>query len=82
MVIVGKFSVRDFVCPGTRVGSTEDSKICFNLLVDMFCFTIRLGVIGGGEGEIVVEEFAKFFDEDGCKLRATIRDDFVIKSES
>ena len=79
---MGKLCMGDFVCPGTRVGSTEDAKICFNLLVDTFHFTIRLWVVGGGEREIVVEEFAKFFDEGGCKLRATIRDDFVIKSES
>ena len=43
-VIVGEFSMKDFVCPGTRVGPAEDPKVRFNLLVDTFCFTIRLKV--------------------------------------
>ena len=53
-VVVGEFRVGDLVCPGTRVGSTEDLKICFNLLVDMFCLAIGLRVICSGEGEVIV----------------------------
>ena len=73
-VVVGKFSVRDFVCPGTRVGPAEDLKVCFNLLVNMFCFTIRLRVVCGGKGEVIVEELAKLFGEDGGELVTTIPD--------
>ena len=62
-VIVGEFGVGDLVSPGTRVGPTEDLKVRFNLLVDMFGFTVRLEVVGNGEGEIVVEEFAKLLGE-------------------
>ena len=58
-VIVGEFSMRDFVCPRTRVGSTEDLKVHFNLLVDTFCFAIRLWVVDSGEREVVVEELAE-----------------------
>ena len=54
VVIVGKFSMGDFVCPGTGVGPAEDPKVHFDLLVDTFCFTVGLGVIGSREGEIVV----------------------------
>ena len=50
VVVMGEFGMRDFVCPGTRVGSAEDPKVHFNLLVDTFSFSIRLRVIGGGEG--------------------------------
>ena len=57
-VVVGKFCVRDFISPGTRVGPAEDPKVCFNLLVDTFRLTIGLWMICGGEGEIVVQEFA------------------------
>ena len=39
-VIVGKFCLRDFIGPGTRVVSTEDLKVCFDLLVDMFSFVV------------------------------------------
>ena len=77
-VIVGEFGVRDFVCPGTRVGPAEDPKVRFNLLVNTFCFTVRLGVVGGGQGEVVVEELSELLGEGRGKLRATIGDDFVV----
>ena len=54
-MIVGEFSVRDFIGLGTWIASTDNPKVCFNLLVDTFCFAIRLGVIDGGEREVVVE---------------------------
>ena len=63
MVVVHKFCVGDLVCSGTRVGPTEDPKVCFNLLVDTFCFAVRLRVIGSGKGEVIVEEFPKLFGE-------------------
>ena len=49
VVIVGEFNMRDFASPGTQIASIEDSKVYFNLLVDMFCFSVRLGMIGGRE---------------------------------
>ena len=49
-----EFCMRDFIILGTRVASAEDLKVCFNLLVDMFCFTVRLGVVDGGEREVVI----------------------------
>ena len=78
---MGKLSMRDFVCPGTRVGPTEDLKIGFNFLVDMFSFTIRLEVVHCGKGEVVGEKLAKFFGKGGGKLWTMIRDDFVIESK-
>ena len=51
---MGELRMGDLISSGTRVGPAEDLKVRFNLLVDTFCFTIRLGVIGSGEGEIIV----------------------------
>ena len=62
-MIVGKFCMGDFVSPGTGVGPTEDPKVHFDLLVDTLCFAIRLRVVGSGEGEVVIEEFAEFLGE-------------------
>ena len=81
-MIVGKFCMGDFVCPGTRVGSAEDLKVCFNLLVDTFSLAIQLEVVGGGEGEVIVEEFAEFFGKGRGKLWTTIGDDFVVESKT
>ena len=58
-VVVCEFSVGDLISPGTRVGLTEDSKVHFNLLVDTFCFTVGLRVVGGGEREVVIEKLSE-----------------------
>ena len=67
-MIVDKFSMGDFISPGTWVTSAEDSEVCFNLLVNIFCLTIGLWVICGGEGGVVIEEFAKLLGEGRGKL--------------
>ena len=68
MVIVGEFSKGNVLSPGSRVRATEGPKISFYFLVDTFSFPISLGVVGGGEGEFITEEFAQFFGEGGGKL--------------
>ena len=40
--------------PGGWLISTENAKVCFNFLIDMFSFSICLWVIGGQEGKIVL----------------------------
>ena len=79
---MGEFSVRDFVCPGTRVGSVEDLKVRFNLLVNMFCFTVGLWVVCSRKGEIVVEEFSKLLGKGRCELWTLIGDDLIVQSEA
>ena len=59
-VVVSEFSVSYQICPQGGVISAEDSKVCFNFLVDPFHFSIRLGVIGSREGEVVVKELSEF----------------------
>ena len=78
-MIVGKFCMGDFICPGTRIWPAEDLKIGFHLLVNTFCFAIRLRVIHSGKGKVIVEELAKFFGKGRGELWAMIGDDFVIK---
>ena len=53
----------DFVSPRGGARSPEDPQIDFNLLVDSFGFSVRLRVIGSGEGKIIVEEFPEFFSK-------------------
>ena len=81
VVIVDEFSVGDLVCPGTRVGPAEDPEVCLDLLVNTFCLTVRLEVVGGGEGEIIVEELSEFLGEGRGELWTLVRDDFIVKSE-
>ena len=82
VVVVDKLCMGGLIGPGTWVGPTEDLKVCFNLLVNMFCLAIRLEVVGSREGEVIIEEFAKFFGKSRGELWTTIRDDFAIKSEA
>ena len=53
-MIVSKFSMEDIIGPRSRVVSTEDSKICFHFLVYPFNLSIRLVVVCGEEGEVVL----------------------------
>ena len=77
-MVVGELRMGDFIGPGTRVGSVEDLKVHFNFLVDMFCLAIRLRVVGGGKGEVIVQEFSKLLSKGGGKLWTAIRDDLVV----
>ena len=79
---MGKFSVEDIVCPRSRVISIEDSKVCFDFLVYLFSFSIRLGVVGSGKGKVVFQEFSEFLSEGGSELGASVGDDFVVETEA
>ena len=54
VVVVDELHMGDLVGPGTRIGPVEDPEVCFNLLVDTFCFTVGLWVICSGEGEVII----------------------------
>ena len=81
-MVVDKLYMRDFIGLGTWIRSTEDLKVCLNLLVDMFCFTIGLRVVCSGERDVVVQEFAEFLGKGGGELWTMIGDDFVIESKA
>ena len=82
MVIVSKFSLGDIISPRSGVVPAEDPKVHLNFLIYPFGFSIRLGVVGGGEGEVVFQEFPEFSSEGGSTLGASVRDDFVIEAEA
>ena len=51
-----KLSGREEVCPFPGVVGTEDTEICFDLLIGSFSLSISLWVVCGGELDIIVEE--------------------------
>ena len=53
-VIMSEFCVGDRFGPGCGIIAAEDTKVGFDFLVDLFSFAVRLGVISGGEGEVVM----------------------------
>ena len=61
VVIVYEFCEGNVLSPRCRVRAAEDSKICFDFLVDSFCFAVSLGVVRGGEGKFIAKELSKFF---------------------
>ena len=75
---MGEFSVRDVVGPRSRVVSTEDPKVGFDLLVYSFSFSVGLRMIGSRKGKVIFQEFSKFMGKGGCELRASVGDNFVI----
>ena len=52
-MIVSKFCVGDVIGPGSGVISTEDPQVSFDFLVYSFGFSVKLGVVGGGEGKVI-----------------------------
>ena len=48
-MIVYKFGHGNMIDPCFRVRTAKDMKVGFNFLVELFCFTIGLRVIGSGE---------------------------------
>ena len=67
----------------TRWGSHhKDVEVYFNLLVDLFSFSVGLGVVGGGEGEVISEGFSKLFGKGRGELGTLVGDDFIIETES
>ena len=82
MVVIGELCMGDLVGPGGRVRPAEDPKVYLNPLVNMFCFTVRLGVISGGKGEVIVEKLSKLLDKGEGKLWAMIKDDLVVEPKA
>ena len=39
-------------------------------------------MVGSGEGKVVFQVFSKFSIKGGCKLRASVGDDFVIEAKA
>ena len=69
---MGEFSKGNVLSPRSRVRATEDPKISFYFLVNMFSFPVSLRVIGGGEGKFITKEFSQFFSESGDELWSLI----------
>ena len=79
-VVVGKFGVGDLFGPRGGICATEDTQVGFYFLVYALGFSVGLGVIGSGEGEVVVKNSSKLPGECRGELRTAIRDDLVIES--
>ena len=58
MVIVCEFSKGNMLGPRGRIRTTEDSKVSFHFLIDMFSFSISLRMVCGGEGEFITKELS------------------------
>jgi len=55
-------------------------EISSHFLVDTFSFSIGSRVVGGGKGEIIVENSSKFSSECGGELWTLVRDNLVVES--
>ena len=69
------------VHPFLRVVGAEDAEVCFNLLIGLFCLSICLRVIRGGEFDIIVEESCQFSGKGRCELWASVGYQRVVEAE-
>ena len=79
---MSEFCMGDVIGPGSGIIPTEDPKVSFDFLVYPFGFSVRLGVVGGGERQVIFQEFSEFMSEGGSELGASVRDDFVVEAEA
>ena len=79
--VVCEFRHREEFGPFKRLVLRKDPEERFKFLVDPFGFTVSLWVVGGGEGNVVIQEMSEFSCEGGGELRSLIRDDLVVKAE-
>ena len=81
-MVVDEFNIGDsIISPRSGIVFTQDLKVCFDFLVYLFHFSVRLGVISSGEEKVIFQEFSEFSSEGGYELRTLIKDDFVIEAE-
>ena len=59
----------------------EQAEISFQFLVYPFRFSISLGVIGGGKGDVILEEAGKFSGEGGGKLWSSVGNYLGVEAE-
>ena len=69
-----KLSSGKEVCSFLRVVGTEDVKVSFNFLIGLFRLSICLGVISGGEFDVILEEACEFSGEGRRELWSSVRD--------
>ena len=75
---MSKFGRGEELSPFLKIMGTEDLKIGFNLLIGSFGLSIRLGVVGRGETDVVFKDTGKLSSESRSKLWASVGDDGVI----
>jgi hypothetical protein len=81
-VVVDEFCKREVFDPCFRVGSAIDPQIRFQFLVKTFGLSISLRMVSSRGCNGVIKELSKSLREFRDELRATIRDNFVIKTKS
>ena len=67
-----KLSGGEEVSPSPQIVGTKDAEISFNLLVGSFGLPICLGMVCGGELDVILEEASQFSGEGRCKLWSSV----------
>ena len=67
--------------PFSWVIGAKDAEISLEFLIGSFCLSVGLRMVGSGESYVIVEKASKLFCEGGGELRATVRDEGVMKTE-
>ena len=76
--IVREFCHGEEFGPFRRLVLGEDTEEGFKFLINPFRFAIGLGVIGGGEGNVVIKKVGEFSCKGGGELGSMVRDDPVV----
>ena len=77
-----KFGRGEELGPFPRIMGAEDPKIGFNLLIGSFGLSVRLGVVGRGETNVIFKDTGEFTSKGRGKLRASVGDDGVVQAKA
>jgi len=73
VVVVGELYQGEECVPIVLSFSDEDLQVLFQFLIDLFCLSVVLWVVGGGHRGLNSQQSVQLLHEDGNKLRSMVR---------
>ena len=80
--IVREFCHGEKFRPFRKLVLCKNAEVCLEFLIYSFGFTVCLQTIYSRKGHVIFEEAGKFLGKSQGELRASVRDDSVMKTKS
>ena len=77
-----KFSKCKELGPLMGITGTENTEISFDFLIGSLGLSISLGMVRGGESNVVFEDSGKFLGKRRSELGSSVRNESVVESEA
>ena len=78
MIVVGEFHQREEHVPIVLSFSNKDPQVLFQFLVDPFCLSVSLRVVGGRHRSFNSQQSVQLLHEGGDELRSAVGHNFPL----